>query len=285
LFASGSLFGIDAQSTNVGLRAFGTVQGIVATGDNSYGATIKSNSIAGLLIQSVPATTNTVQEVVRFERGVNGSPGANGVGGSATFYNKNSDNTSNLSNAFESEWVDATVGTRTSRLSIKGVNSSTTGTLAVFDGNGNVTFGAANNIVGTATNNNAVAGNIGEYVESNVASGSAVSLTSATSANVTSISLTAGDWDVQGIVNYTMTGATTANFSSGSNSTSATLGGDNTYIYTPFASAGLTDQLGNVIPSRRFSLSGTTTIYLIGNATFSVGSASAYGLIRARRVR
>lgn len=285
LYSIGSLFGIDAQSANVGLRTFGTVQGMLSTGDGSYGATIKSNAIAGLLVQSVPATDNTVQEVLRIERGVNGSPGANGVGGSATFYNKRTDNASALSNSIESKFTDAVAATLTSQLNITGINSGTPGTIATFDGNGNVTFGATNALVGTATNNNAVAGNIGEYVESNIASGSAVSLTTATSANVTSISLTAGDWDVVGIVNYSMTGATTANFSSGANSTSATLGGENTFTYTPFASAGLTDQLGNLIPTRRFSLSGTTTIYLVGNATFSVGSASAYGLIRARRVR
>jgi hypothetical protein len=39
------------------------------------------------------------------------------------------------------------------------------------------------------------------------------------------------------------------------------------------------------IPPYRFSLSGTTTIFLIGNANFSVSTASAYGIIRARRAR
>lgn len=285
LYSIGSLFGIDAQSTNVGLRTFGAVAGILATGDGSEGAVIRSNTIRGATIQSVPSSTNTVQEVLRIERGVDGSPGADGIGGSVDFYNKVSDNSSVVSNQFISKFTNATIGTRISQLSITGVNAGSTGTIATFDGNGNVTFGATNALVGTATNNNAVAGNIGEYVESNITSGSAVSLTTATSANVTSISLTAGDWDVDGIINYSMTGATTANFSSGSNSTSATLGGDNTFVYTPFSSAGFSDQLGEVVPKRRFSLSGTTTIYLVGNATFSVGSASAYGLIRARRVR
>lgn len=139
LFASGSLFGADVQSTNVGLRTYGTSQGLLSTGENSYGATIKSNSIAGLLIQSVPATTNTVQEVLRIERGVNGSPGANGVGGSADFFNKASDNSSNVSNQLISKWTDATVGTRTSQFSITGVNSASTNTVLTIDGDGSLT--------------------------------------------------------------------------------------------------------------------------------------------------
>lgn len=140
-------------------------------------------------------------------------------------------------------------------------------------------------ISGTTTNDNATAGNIGEYIESNITSGSAVSLTTATPADVTSISLTAGDWDVEGTVGFTITGATTENFRSGSNTTSATFGGDNTYTYVPIIAAAFTNELRGLIPTRRYSLSGTTTIYLIGQANFSAGSVDAYGLIRARRVR
>ena len=36
---------------------------------------------------------------------------------------------------------------------------------------------------------------------------------------------------------------------------------------------------------RRISLSGTSTIYLIGYATFTVSTMTAYGFIGARRVR
>jgi hypothetical protein len=154
-----------------------------------------------------------------------------------------------------------------------------------FTSAGNLVVGAANNITGTATNNNAAAGNIGEYVASNIVIGIAVSLTTATPANVTSISLTAGDWDVEGIVNYSMTGATATRFQSGSHSTSATFGADNTHASIPLTTTTLTDVLGQNIPVQRFSLSGTTTVYLVAQSTFSVGTVAAYGLIRARRVR
>src|ERR1700744_413847 len=55
---------------------------------------------------------------------------------------------------------------------------------------------AAGQIRGTATNDNASAGNVGEYVVSN--NTTAQSLASGTPLNVTSISLTPGDWDVTG---------------------------------------------------------------------------------------
>lgn len=149
----------------------------------------------------------------------------------------------------------------------------------------NATFGTTNAIAGTATNNNAVAGNIGEYIQSVVASGSAVALSTGTTANVTSISLTAGDWDVTGVVDYAMTGATATNFLHGTSTTSATLGGQDSYAQKPFAFAGSNATLGDNAPLVRLSLSGTTTVYLVAQAAFSGGSVDAYGTIRARRVR
>lgn len=259
------------------------IQGESSSGTGVVGVSSTGAAFRG---QINPSSNNTIEYARTVLRTSSSGAGANNIGVGDQYELETATNgNSQIAGSIAFKWTDATTATRTSQFSVAGVNSASTVTLMTIDGNGNATFGTTNAIVGTATNNSAVAGNVGEYVESNIASGSAVSLTTATSANVTSISLTAGDWDVEGIVNYSMTGATTANFSSGSNSTSATLGGENTFVYTPFAAAGLSDQLGEVIPVRRFSLSGTTTIYLIGNATFSVGSASAYGLIRARRVR
>jgi hypothetical protein len=150
LFANGTLFGVDAQSTNVGLRAFGTSTGALLTGDTDEGAVIKSNTIRGVTIQSVPASTNTVQEVARFERGSTGGPGANGIGGSGDFYNKLSDNSSNVSNQLISKWTNATVGSRTSQFKITGVNSTTTGDILTIDGDGSfTTYGKR--IIGTTT--------------------------------------------------------------------------------------------------------------------------------------
>lgn len=290
LYSIGSLFGIDAQSTNVGLRAFGTVTGLLATGDGSEGAVIKSNTIRGATIQSVPSSTNTVQEVLRIERGSSGGAGGNGIAGSVTFYNKASDNSSNLSNAFTSEWVDATVGTRTSRLSISGVNSGTTGTLATFDGNGNVTFGATNAIVGTATNNNAVAGNVGEEVNSTVSTYTNYT-TTATYQNIASITLTAGDWDLSAFFTYssnsaTITAASNAIFVVSTTTASASGATEGKNIaYLPQAALLGTSLFSDAIAPYRVSISGTTTFYLNTQATFTLGNPQYTGSLRARRAR
>lgn len=138
---------------------------------------------------------------------------------------------------------------------------------------------------GTITNDNAASGFIGEFVSSTISSGSALSLTTATSTDITSISLTAGDWDVSGVINFTTTGASSSDFKSGSNSTSATFGGENTYANLPLVATGLSDILTQNVPTTRYSLSSTTTIYLIASASFTVGSISAYGTIKARRIR
>jgi len=58
-------------------------------------------------------------------------------------------------------------------------------------------------ILGTTTNNNASAGYVGEFVSSEVLIGSAVSISANTATDLTSISLTAGDWDVWANVGFT----------------------------------------------------------------------------------
>ncbi len=150
LFSLGSLYGVDAQSTTIGLRAFGSSTGMTAEGGTNEGAIIKSDAIRGATIQSVPATTNTVQEVVRLERGSTGGPGGNGIGGSADFYNKLSDNSSNVSNQMISKWTNATVGSRVSQFSITGVNATVTGTILTIDGDGAITT-AGRRIIATTT--------------------------------------------------------------------------------------------------------------------------------------
>ncbi len=140
-------------------------------------------------------------------------------------------------------------------------------------------------ILGTATNDNATAGNTGEYVSSLIASGSAVSLTTATAANVTSISLTAGDWDVTGTVSFTETTATVSARSAGLSSTSATIPTDGSEAFCGVQSTVTSETNSIALVRKRFSLSATTTIYLVGSATFSAGTCAGFGNITARRIR
>lgn len=140
---------------------------------------------------------------------------------------------------------------------------------------------------GTATNDSASTGYIGECTESTVAVGSAVTLTTATAKTVTSISLTAGDWEVHGIVNFlaaAITGTQTlAGIGQTNNSLTGLTRGDNR-VESPQVPTSAADK-SLVIPGYRLSLSGTTTIYLIAYATFSAGTLTCNGRISARRCR
>lgn len=138
---------------------------------------------------------------------------------------------------------------------------------------------------GVTNGGNATAGNVGEYIESKVASGSAVSLTTATGANVTSIALTAGDWDVSGCVNLSGATATFTSRSAGISTTSATVPADGTEVTNTTGTSTATITIPLSPSSKRISVSGSTTVYLVTNSTFSIGTASAYGVISARRVR
>jgi hypothetical protein len=137
----------------------------------------------------------------------------------------------------------------------------------------------------TTTNDSAGAGEIGQYTSSLVAVGSLVSLTTATAANVTSISLTAGDWDVEGNINVSYTAATMTAFTGGIGSTSATLPTDGSEVQSGLTLTTTTVKNGVTVPRKRMSLAGTTTVYLVASTTFTAGTAGAYGGITARRVR
>lgn len=141
---------------------------------------------------------------------------------------------------------------------------------------------------GTATNDSGAAGEIGEYVTSTVLVGSAVSLTASTAANVTSISLTAGDWDVWGNVSFNPAGTTTITaLIAWISTTSAALPTiPNNGAYTSLQLSWPTGTT-QTIPSgsTRLSLSGTTTVYLSTYSVFATSTMGAYGYIGARRRR
>jgi hypothetical protein len=142
-------------------------------------------------------------------------------------------------------------------------------------------------IVGTTTNNNANAGSVGEYVSSTVVSGSAVAATTGVAVNVTSISLTAGDWDVAGNVAVAPAGSTVVQtLQGGISTTSATqpsIATGASFQMPGIPTAG-TGASGSLAPFRE-SLSGTTTIFLVCTTVFTTSTNGCYGTIRARRVR
>ena len=143
-------------------------------------------------------------------------------------------------------------------------------------------------LLGTVTNNSAAAGYVGEYISSTVLSGSALSITTATPLNITSISLTAGDWDVWGNVVFvgassTVTTQVTAAIST-TTATLPTLPGGGGYAQISGTLGTTTTQ---VLPTgiTRISIASTTTVYLVAQAAFTTSTMSGYGALNARRVR
>jgi len=146
----------------------------------------------------------------------------------------------------------------------------------------------SHSIKGTTTNDNAPVGNIGEYISSSVLLGSGIALTNATPTNITSISLTPGDWSISANACFQGGGSTVTSFIQGAISTTSatfptTVGSENNNI-TQTGSSSLIS-FAACIGSMRLSLASTTTVYLVEQAVFSVSTMTGFGFIGARRLR
>jgi len=142
---------------------------------------------------------------------------------------------------------------------------------------------------GTATNDNASSGNIGEYIGGQVLSGSAVTATSAAPFNITSWTLSAGDWDCRATVQWTSSSGAAVSVTSGwLNTTSATApSGSGSSAYA--LDLGITRAANAIgafpVGTQRFSLSTSTVVYLGAQFNFASGSVVAYGAGACRRAR
>lgn len=158
-----------------------------------------------------------------------------------------------------------------------------------------ITFSSTSGIIGTITNNNAASGSVGEYASVIVNSGSAVSLTTGITSNVALMNLTQGDWEVFGYVAFTGTAIATSGFSAGISQTSATLPSRTAILDSEssaviavsssgFATVGQT--IIALTPTRISIATGAVvTQCLVAQLSFSGGTGTAYGTIRARRIR
>lgn len=192
---------------------------------------------------------------------------------------------------FQKWWNDHDSGALTWN-NVNAINSRiTTGTvttLTVTTGSiGALTSTTSTVLKGTTTNDSAAAGNIGEIISSTISTPTNFPLTGVYG-DLTSISVTAGDWDISGGVFQTANAATVTEVSMGistttGNSTAGLVGGDNR-IDGIGAVTG-TRNAGYVVASYRASLTATTTYYLKYESNFTVATPQAVGRISARRVR
>ena len=156
---------------------------------------------------------------------------------------------------------------------ILGAVGSDSNIVLEFQGKG--TSGCA--IQGTTAGGNAAAGYVGEYIS---ATNSGSTVTSGVASDITSISLTAGDWDVNGNIFGVGSGSTTF-VSAWTSTTSASA--PVAPLFNEISIAG-GFAFGINAPYNRLSISSTTTVYLSGTIS-GVGTMTAYGKIQARRVR
>lgn len=144
-------------------------------------------------------------------------------------------------------------------------------------------------IIGSGDNSNASAGFVGEYVESVYAN---VNLPASGSyGDATSISLTAGDWDVVHVSAHgrntalmTQYSDTRIGISTNAGGTSAGLVFGSNFLEVSDGTTGL-DNVTMTVPSYRIRLSATTTVYAKFQASYTAGQPVASGRISARRVR
>jgi hypothetical protein len=148
---------------------------------------------------------------------------------------------------------------------------------AIFNSNGTAA------IKGTPTNDSAVAGWVGEYQPNNN-NGAPVSLTNNTAATVTSLTLTAGDWDVDLLIYFGTTG-TSSSAISGLSTTTNVLGASGTYGQQSWVPGALAAAIAVNCPTTRFSFNTSVPVYAIAYGSFTSGTMTATGFIRARRVR
>lgn len=145
------------------------------------------------------------------------------------------------------------------------------------------------NIRGTSSNDDADTGYVGEFVRANPSVAVSVAA-SGSYATICSISLTAGDWDVDGALHLVTGGATAAAAWFGGVSITAA----DTDSQNKGGWWGMTETIAGAgtwvspVSRRRISLSATTTIYLVGTLAYTVAGGAQWGvdsIISARRVR
>ena len=135
------------------------------------------------------------------------------------------------------------------------------------------------------------AGFIGEFLGSSVAVGSPISLSTATPANVTSISLSNGQWLVSWALDFILSGATGTQLEGGpgfnvtvpSQVPTATFLSGDTLVVSNAVFTTLTSTVQLVgMPQRTYWTTGGN-LFLVAQATFTVGTVSVYGSLSCVR--
>lgn len=181
--------------------------------------------------------------------------------------------------------VSAGTGTVTSATIAPGAGMGAfTGTCTITSTGTCTIVGSASQLPGVATNTAATAGNLGEYISSTVLLAGAQALVSTTDRDVTTVSLTAGDWLCNGNAWSNNAGTLTVWdvwINTAVNTQPTRPGGGAIARW----SGSTTTNIGISSGQLHLLISGTTTVSLGANATFSGGTVSAFGFIGCARIR
>lgn len=151
---------------------------------------------------------------------------------------------------------------------------------------------------GTTANDSASAGYIGEFIQISTLQSAALSITTGSSNDIVSggLTLSAGDWDLEGYLDF-LPGATTVitHIFGAISKTSATLPAGDTsavptsgevYVNQSYPAGSIPASIvGVALPRTRASINSATTFYPVGRANFSASTLSVYGHLSARRAR
>lgn len=173
---------------------------------------------------------------------------------------------------------------------INNVNSGSTQlvspSLGPLTSNLSFTTTSTQGIVGTTTNDSAAAGNVGEFIRSvggpiNAGGNSAWT-------NVTTIALTAGDWDVTGVFVENNNSASLSNNTFTVAVSKFTAGTQTDHVYSDNTTDNVVGGVGvstTTIAAWRVSVTGNQTIYAKAVIAYSAGTPQFFARLSARRVR
>ena len=142
---------------------------------------------------------------------------------------------------------------------------------------------------GTATNDSAASGYIGEQMSSTVLRADRTSATTGTAKDIASLTLTAGDWIVWGSIGITGASGTTVSQHLGwIGTTATTVAEQSSASFTKSgngaAIASADDDVTAVPMTTVRVASGTQAVYLGHRTAFAVSTLTSYGSIYARRI-
>lgn len=201
-----------------------------------------------------------------------------GIGSNSAFSTATYPATTTVSQILYSSSSNTVAGLATAN---SGVLTTSSGGVPSIDTTNFAVLSTGVQMKGNNTNTAPPAGFIGEQIRG---AATAQSVTSTTPANITSISLTAGIWDISALTKSNSSNATGTisqiGISTNSASFTGTVAGDSTLTIQLAAYTAMSLS----IPSFRVTLSATTTYYLVGRSDAVSGTLTMDGRISGTRV-